>query len=108
MIDSRHTKRDPSPTWLIPRLSTMLMVRSLAEARLPSHFSPIVLQVFSLGLYYLPAKTSPYSASESAALPQRWVDAAEKILVMADWTGKPQVRSIQTILLMSSFFQNTG
>ena len=56
----------------------------------------------------MPPTLSPYSRVEAVSLPKRWVEACEKSLGLADWTGTPQVRSIQAILLLSFFHHNDG
>ncbi|KAI5477704.1 hypothetical protein MNV49_005987 [Pseudohyphozyma bogoriensis] len=91
-FDYHNAGKGDSPSsaaWIIPRLSTFFMI-------------------FALGLYFLPASASPYSAQESHPLPARWVEAADKALNVADWSGKPSIRSVQTILLMSYYWHNTG
>lgn len=66
------------------------------------------LQVICLGLYYLPAKLSPYDENDSLDLPLEWRDVSERALALADWSGRPQVRTIQAILLMAFYWYNIG
>lgn len=56
----------------------------------------------------MPVATAPFNASEGFALPGNLVAATEKALALADWTGTPQARTIQAILLLSFYFHNTG
>lgn len=64
--------------------------------------------VISLGLYFLPIAGSPITPKEHARLPVRWRDMAERSLTLADWSGTPQARCVQAILLMSFYWLNTG
>lgn len=41
-------------------------------------------------------------------MPVRWRDMAERSLTLADWSGTPQARCVQAILLMSFYWLNTG
>ncbi|SCZ94132.1 BZ3500_MvSof-1268-A1-R1_Chr12-2g03708 [Microbotryum saponariae] len=89
--------RSPAPAmgpesleaWVPPRLGTFFMV-------------------LALGMYFVPPELSPYSAVEAAAMPSKWLDAAEKALGLADWSGRPQLRTVQTILLMGQFWHHLG
>lgn len=105
------------PTWLPPRLATIFMVRSLPPSPAPSTLIPSTclnrtanetLQVLALGLHFIPPTASPYSAVEGTSLPLKWIDGAEKALGLADWIGRPQLRSVQTILMMAFYWHNTG
>lgn len=64
--------------------------------------------MISLGLYYLPTKLSPYPSEETLDLPVEWRDLSEKAMSLSDWSGKPQARNVQAILLMAFFWYNIG
>lgn len=68
----------------------------------------MVSQVISLGLYYLPASLSPFDQVDTLDYPTEWRDISEKALALADWSGRPQARTIQAMLMMAYFWYNVG
>lgn len=65
-------------------------------------------QVTTLGLYFLPP--SPTTDLFDSRLEQLkiWVNATEQALTLSEWSSKPQLRTIQTILLLTLYWRNTG
>ncbi|KAL8278263.1 hypothetical protein RQP46_009295 [Phenoliferia psychrophenolica] len=82
-------------SWLVPRLANIFMV-------------------LTLGLYFLPYPLlilSPSNTTNSTTTDlqlETWILASERSLTLASWTSKPQLRTIQTVLLFAVYFRNTG
>lgn len=60
--------------------------------------------VIALGLRYSPASSSP----ERISLAAQWVAAAEKALILADWNGRPQARSVQVVILLAHYWHSVA
>ncbi|KAM0785997.1 hypothetical protein ACM66B_006815 [Microbotryomycetes sp. NB124-2] len=70
----------------------------------------VILAALALGLHFAP-HSSPEIAricEDPAGLAFQLVQGAERALTAANWAGKPQIRSVQAILLISWFYWSVG
>ncbi|KAK4045977.1 hypothetical protein OIV83_006472 [Microbotryomycetes sp. JL201] len=83
--------KQPPISWISARLAVILAVLALGLHFAP-HSSPDVLRI----------------CEDPAGLALQLVDGAERALAAANWAGKPQVRSVQAILLIAWFYWSIG
>ena len=80
---------------------------NLAEPESPA-FLALYLTVLHMGMHWCPQSQLPFSTQEEQACDVVWRDAIDRALDLADWSGKPQLRCLQAMILRAFLWTNTG
>lgn len=67
----------------------------------------ILLQVLACGLFYSPNRPD-MPAGHQAEYTHTWVIGAQRALQLADWSGKPQLTCIQSVVLFPIVLMHAG
>lgn len=92
------------PAWL----SLYFMVRSVPKAQAAITMLNLPLfQVLACGLFFSPNRPD-ISPAHQAEYTHTWVHGAQRALQLADWSGRPQLTCIQSVVLLPMVLMHAG